>query len=341
MTILTFKFGTVVACMFALCTVAEVLTTGSQNAKHFVGTSTQVYNSVATNLTTESSEPSKKPKSYKFQSRGMDVGFYSIDIALDYALLQANSSLLELNSLYHPVNGFSTYIDALVKNSTDLLRENIKNANSIIQTSAGTMNVISKKALRICEQELAKRIFRRLVPLYRRQISLLKQEVTVAFNKRVVEDTPISVYVLEDLTSAMDDALRNFTYQVRAVTPRDAPKSLWNADYEALQLAQVMEEYVQGREYLYRAMGVLPRYGGSTGASPRAIRFRNVQVDLPPTELSVHILAAHPLGRDYRQDALSVRDSDQVAYSEQTSRSTTSSDSDAGAGVPVPASPGS
>jgi hypothetical protein len=126
----------------------------------------------------------------------------------------------------------------------------------------------------------------------------------------------VSVYILEDLQDAMRDTLRNFSHCAGKLTPRGAPTSRWSAYFEVYELSQVMLEYIEGREHLYRAMGVLPRYGGSSGASPNALRVGNFAVELPPTEISVHVLAAHPLGRDYRQDPLTVRSADKLSLSE-------------------------
>jgi hypothetical protein len=121
-------------------------------------------------------------------SRGMDAAHYSIDKALNYALQVANSSILELNKPFTPPEKFARYMEQLVENATTVLRESIAASSAVYNISTGAATRIANPAvLHVCEKELAGRIYARMLPLYKRQVSLLKQEVTAAFNKLVTE----------------------------------------------------------------------------------------------------------------------------------------------------------
>ena len=100
---------------------------------------------------------------------------------------------------------------------------------------------------------------------------------------------------------------------MKRLTPHTAPLSSWNAEIEIFELTQIMSEYIENREYLYRAMGVLPRYGGSSGPKPNSIRFNKYALSLPPTEVSMHILMSHPLGRDLHADPLGIHTIDKFS----------------------------
>lgn len=249
------------------------------------------------------------------ESYGMEAAYFSVDHALSYALLQANSSLAQLNRLFSPPEGFVTYLDGLVHNATAELKDHVRLATTAGLDCNGSAPGVSTEVLSICERDLKARLFARLTPIFKRQVYLLKQEVTTAFNRRVTEEIPVTVYILEDLNAAAEDAIRNFTALVKKVTPKDAPASTWNADSDLRELRQLLKEYTENLEYAYRAQGVLPRYGGNSGHSQRAIRLGPVVLEPPPTELSVHVLASHPLGRDHRQDPLSMHRADKLAFS--------------------------
>jgi hypothetical protein len=118
----------------------------------------------------------------------MDAAHYSIDKALNYALQIANSSILELNKPFMPPEKFARYMEQLVENATVVLRDGITASSAVYNVSTGSANrMINPTVLRVCEKELAGRIYARMVPLYKRQVSLLKQEATTAFNKLVTE----------------------------------------------------------------------------------------------------------------------------------------------------------
>lgn len=68
----------------------------------------------------------------------------------------------------------------------------------------------------------------------------------------------------------------------------DAPNS-WSTSFDVTQLQDVLTEYIEARELQARILGVLPR------------SWRK------PIDVSVHYFLTHPLGRDYRQDALGCR----------------------------------
>lgn len=100
---------------------------------------------------------------------------------------------------------------------------------------------------------------------------------------------------------------------MKRLTPHTAPLSSWNAEIEIFELTQIMSEYIENREYLYRAMGVLPRYGGCSGHQPNSIRFNKYALSLPSTEVSMHILMSHPFGRDLHADPLGLHTTDKFS----------------------------
>lgn len=114
------------------------------------------------------------------ESMGIDAAQIAISEALDYALLSANASLPELNSLYSPVRAFAQYVDTLVQNATAVLRE------SVVNKSVDPFTV-SAVVMRLAEADLASRIYSRLTNVYKHQLQLLKEQVTAHFNHIVTE----------------------------------------------------------------------------------------------------------------------------------------------------------
>lgn len=63
---------------------------------------------------------------------------------------------------------------------------------------------------------------------------------------------------------------------------------------------------------MYRASGVLPRQAGANLAYTKEQWRDKMVAELPPMELSLHVLATQPLVRDYRADPLGARATDKV-----------------------------
>mmetsp|Transcript_16340 Transcript_16340/g.37026 ORF Transcript_16340/g.37026 Transcript_16340/m.37026 type:complete len:520 (+) Transcript_16340:99-1658(+) len=201
--------------------------------------------------------------------------------------MAANASIVRLNTLEAPEH-FAGFMDNLDTAALQVLRKNVE--------AAGGTAAVSKAVLSLSERELTSRIFTRLVPLFKRQVQLLRNEIANDFNDKVSEGVEVSIHVMEDLKDIRDASLRNFTRCMERLTPRGAPKSRWNAAFELFELTQTFAEYLEGREAFYRLQGVLPR-------GLRA-----------PIDLSFHTMLLHPLGRDYRADALGLRGKRDVPF---------------------------
>lgn len=113
------------------------------------------------------------------ESWGMDIAHYTVDTALASALKQANSSLVQLNKLFTPPADFAKYMESLHANASATLKASID--------ATARHGTITPSVLKICEAELSARLYGRMTPIFKRQVALLKQEVTTAFNKRVLE----------------------------------------------------------------------------------------------------------------------------------------------------------
>jgi len=258
-------------------------------------------------MDTSSSSSSSSIRANPRKTRGIEATQAGVAEAVDWAMSAANASIARLNAM-EPPEHFAGYIENLVRSAQQVLRQQHRHyASSTSSTSSSkdasgdaTGVVMSPSVLAIADQDLAAKIFSRMLPFYKRQIQLLRNAAANRFNEQVSEEVEVSINILEDLQEIRDLTLRNFSQCVRRLTPRGAPRSRWSADFEVFELAQTLDEYLAGREAFYRLSGVLSR----------GIR--------APIDVSFHVLALHPLGlRDYRQDALGYTyrpRADQVLY---------------------------
>ena len=194
---MTYKIASLWSLIFlVLCTLRPEVTEGSIVASSLPKTSTA---SGGINMTNNTSIINSSisswfhwPKSNNvYDSTGIEVMHYGMDKGLEHALKQANNSLKELNNLYSPPEKFALFIDNLINDAITVMKE--FSEESVIQYDInGNNNMkkvskISKEVMKLCERQLSRRIFSRMEPIYKRQISLWKQEITNEFNKRVTE----------------------------------------------------------------------------------------------------------------------------------------------------------
>jgi len=145
------------------------------------------------------------------------------------------------------------------------------------------------------EQEIRRQIFSMLLPFYRRHVQLARVEVAKAFNAAVGEDLAVTIHLMEDLEEEKRRALALFKLKCDALRPRGAPVATWNAGFDLRQLQESLDEYVAGREAQAKLLGVLPR-------------------GRRPIDVSMHYFLTHPLGRDYRQDPLTMLRGDRPVF---------------------------
>ena len=273
----------------------------------------------------------------KRHSIGMEAAQDGVEEAVQWAVQVANESIEKLNARFEQPEDFARFVTKLLHSADSLLVEHFdahmregEEGLSAAPTAAGEMPTSSgsnssggrSAALALARKDLSRQLFGRLLPIFKRQVQLLRMEVGAEFNAQVgEEELPVTVHVMLDLQDAASAALRSFSARAARLIPPGAPRASWTAGFERFELQQTLEEYLQSREASYRAMGVLPRGG---------LR--------PQVALSVHALVAHPLGfRDYRQDPLRDhrRSADALLYDPQLATAEI-----AGAGKDVAGSPG-
>jgi hypothetical protein len=134
-----------------------------------------------------------------------------------------------------------------------------------------------------------------LLPFYRRHVQLARVEVAKAFNAAVGEDLAVTIHLMVDLEAEKRRALAIFKQKCDMLRPRGAPVATWNAGFDQRQLQESLDEYVTGREAQAKLLGVLPR-------------------GRRPIDVSMHYFLTHPLGRDYRQDPLTMLSGDKPVF---------------------------
>jgi len=193
---------------------------------------------------------------------GIELMPYAVSQALDWALKATNDSIIRLNNLESPEN-FAGFIENLIKASNDVLAREFKSAYSKNRSSRSVAKATSSfyddveysSVLSIASQELNSKIYLRLAPLYKRQIQLLRNEIANSFNEIVTNKIEVSIYVMEDLYEARDKTISNFTKSIHRLTPKNAPKSRWNADFEVFELKQTLNDYLATRKASYQLSG--------------------------------------------------------------------------------------
>lgn len=175
---------------------------------------------------------------------------------------------------------FSMFIENLINAAIMKFHDLVQRESRSVQ--AGTT---SSNLLKIGEQEIKRQIFAMMLPFYRRQVQLARSEVAKIFNGAVGEDMEVTIKLMDDLNAEKKKALRLFASKCAALRPKTAPAVTWSAGYDERQLLDSLDEYIAGREAQAKLVGVLSR-------------------GRKPIDVSFHYFAAHPFGRDYRQDVL-------------------------------------
>ena len=189
---------------------------------------------------------------------GIELFPSAVSHALDWALKATNDSIVRLNKLERPEN-FAGFIENLIKASNDVLSDEFKAAyasNTSRGDSSDSVPCDYSNVLSIARQELNSKIYLRLAPLYKRQVQLLRNEVANSFNDIVTNKIEVSIYVMEDLYEARDNTVSNFTSLLRRLTPKNAPTSRWNADFEIFELKQTLDDFLAARKSSYQLSGI-------------------------------------------------------------------------------------
>jgi hypothetical protein len=200
---------------------------------------------------------------------GIELLPSAVSHALDWALKATNDSIVRLNKLERPEN-FAGFIENLIKASNDVLSDEFKAAYASNTSRGGSISISSNNSsiatksfsydysnvLTIARQELNSKIYLRLAPLYKRQVQLLRNEVANVFNDIVTNKIEVSIYVMEDLYEARDKTVSNFTSLLHRLTPKNAPKSRWNADFEVFELKQTLDDFLATRKSSYQLSGM-------------------------------------------------------------------------------------
>lgn len=213
------------------------------------------------------------------QLAGYELVLEAVAEALMEAQRAAKASEARLQRL-DAAPSFATFVENLVEHALAKFRA----------VAAGNKNESSARSGELAtmgEGEVRRQIFGMLLPFYRRQVQLARVEVVRAFNEAAGDELPISIRLAEDLGDARAKALRELQTRFQALLPKGAPGGTWSTRYDCAQLGEVLDEYIEGRVAQARLSGVLSR-------------------GRKPIDVSFHYFAAHPLGRDYRQDALGV-----------------------------------
>jgi hypothetical protein len=215
---------------------------------------------------------------------GIDVCKEAVKVAMTWARDGANASLQRLQKI-EAAGEFAGFVERLISGAVGKMKEVVN------KRPAGA----SATALKLAEQEIQRNIFTMLTPIFRRHVQLARQEAAKAFNTAVGDDLELTMNVMDDLNAAKHTAVKRFAAALRQLTPRGAPQSTWGVAHDRQQLVESLDEYIDNRADQFKVQGVLPR-------------------GRKPIEVSVHFLANHPFGRDYRQDPLSAGDSPDVPF---------------------------
>lgn len=215
---------------------------------------------------------------------GIDVCKEAVKGAMTWARDGANASLQRLQKA-EAAGEFAGFVERLIGGAVAKMKE------AVSKRTSGA----SATALKLAEQDIQRNVFTMLTPIFRRHVQLARQEAAKAFNTAVGDDLELTAKVMDDLNAAKHTAILRFSTALRQLTPRGAPQSTWGVAHDRQQLVESLDEYITGRADQFRVQGVLPR-------------------GRKPIEISFHVLANHPFGRDYRQDPLSAGDSPDVPF---------------------------
>ena len=152
-------------------------------------------------------------------------------------------------------------------------------------------------------RDMTTQIYTMLHPFFRRHVQLARVEAAKAFNAAVGDDLAITIDIMNDLRDIRDKTIRNFESACVSLLPSSAPRTLWSYKFDVEQLRYSLNEYLETREAQARLVGVLPK-------------------GRKPIDVSVHFFANHPLGKDYRQDSLTLGTRDSVEFDPKLAKST-------------------
>lgn len=181
---------------------------------------------------------------------------------------------------------FIGFMDNLVKKAEDMYKEGIYG----LQSDTILSPFHAKRGL----TEVHSQIYAMLLPFFRRHVQLARVESAKSFNAKAGDDLAITTDIMSDLKEIQEETMRDFTKACEALQPAGAPAT-WTFDFDVKQLRMSLDEYLESREAQAKLVGVLPR-------------------GRKPIDISLHYFANHPLGKDYRQDALSLSAKDQLVY---------------------------
>jgi hypothetical protein len=296
-------------------------------------------------------------------SRGFETLQVAVADALRDAVQHANESLKILNMQQRPAQLFAAFTEQLVVNASaavgervsllsppisDLAKQLAQNELAhklyvrmaplfqhqvkFLRTDAiAAFNVLVDSSSSLDELELAPAGLS--APKSSASVFLANIEKTVGIRHGIRP----SVFVLDDLCAVRDATMRVFVTEVDNLKPKlkgslALHPTQWAATLETFELRRCLDDYINGQESLYRALGVLPRntkvVDGTDSVNSvevsavfrgenaflditrlKALQFvsnfvQRITQYLPRTDISIHVLATHPFGSDYRQDVV-------------------------------------
>mmetsp|Transcript_203 Transcript_203/g.253 ORF Transcript_203/g.253 Transcript_203/m.253 type:complete len:617 (+) Transcript_203:103-1953(+) len=217
------------------------------------------------------------------EHKGIDACKDAVTAAMRWARDTANESLVRLQKV-EAANEFAPFVEKLIQGAISQMRMSVEKSGGGSET-----------ALMLAEADISRTIFSMLVPIYRRQVQLVRQEAAKAFNAAVGDELETTIFIANDLSEAKYNAMKSFTTDVKQLIPKGAPMSTWNMAFDQKQLVESLDEYIESRIDQLKIVGVLSR-----GRKPIDLRF--------------DVFVPHPLGRDYRQDPLAAGNSIDEAF---------------------------
>lgn len=181
---------------------------------------------------------------------------------------------------------FRSFMENLVKTAQNMYKDAVETAGK---------GAVSPFMFNQGLKDVASQIYTMLLPFFRRHVQLARVEAAKAFNAAAGDDLAITTDIMRDLRDIRDKTVRDFESSCAALVPAGAPGTSWGYTFDAKQLIFSLDEYLESREAQARLVGVLPR-------------------GRKPIDVSVHFFANHPLGKDYRQDSLTLGNRDSLDY---------------------------
>lgn len=226
----------------------------------------------------------KKAKSPSGNYRGYEICEKAKVKALMWAQDAAQASATRLQK-QERAGEFTSFMDNLVRKAEEIYK---------METVVDGEQILSPFHAKRGLAEVKNQIYTMLLPFFRRHVQLARVESAKSFNAKAGDDLAVTVDIMADLKQIRDEAMRDFKKSCAALQPDGAP-STWTYEFDVKQLLMSLDEYLESREAQAKLVGVLPR-------------------GRKPIDVSFHYFANHPLGKDYRQDALALSDKDEVMY---------------------------